>query len=99
MMVLGEGAVRIVHLSRGVSPTIYMWSLCCDTRRRLTWSRGCPSPSSHARVLEGVNSCKSVPTFENNCLEGEMTFGDPFEDSGVVRIVHVSRGASPAIYM
>jgi len=23
-------------------------------------------------------------TFENNCLEGKMTFGEPFEDSGVV---------------
>jgi len=45
----------------------------------------------HARVLEGVNSFKSLSghalwlsTFENSCLEGEMTFGDPFEDSGVV---------------
>ena len=24
-------------------------------------------------------------TFENHCLEEEMTFGDPFEDSGVVK--------------
>ena len=45
----------------------------------------------HARVLEGVNSFKSLSghalwlsTFENSCLGGEMTFGDPFEDSGVV---------------
>ena len=44
----------------------------------------------HARVLEGVNSfqpCQdTVSPFENNCLEGEMTFGDPFEDSGVVAV-------------
>ena len=42
----------------------------------------------HARVLEGVNSVKSVPgyafDFRNICIQGEMTFGDPFEDSGVV---------------
>ena len=25
----------------------------------------------------------AISTFENNCLEGNMTFGDPFEDSGV----------------
>jgi len=25
-------------------------------------------------------------TFENHCLEEEITFGDPFEDSGVVRV-------------
>jgi hypothetical protein len=24
-------------------------------------------------------------TFENHCLEDELTFGDPFQDSGVVR--------------
>ena len=25
-------------------------------------------------------------TFENQCLEEEMTFGQPFEDSGVVNL-------------
>ena len=27
----------------------------------------------------------AVLTFENHCLEGKLTFGDPFLDSGVVR--------------
>jgi hypothetical protein len=42
----------------------------------------------HARVEEGVNFLNpyvdTVLTFENNCLQGKLTFGDPFEDSGVV---------------
>ena len=46
----------------------------------------------HARVVEGVKSFKGVdihalPTVIFSswqpCLEGTMTFGDPFEDSGV----------------
>ena len=40
------------------------------------------------RVLEGVNSSKSqqvaISTFENHRLAGELTFGDSFQDSGVV---------------
>ena len=35
----------------------------------------------HAKACQDTLS-----TFENSCLEGEMTFGDPFEDSGVVRV-------------
>ena len=46
------------------------------------------APPYHARVLEGVKSFKSVAgyawTFENNYLGGETTFGNHFEDSGVV---------------
>ena len=42
----------------------------------------------HARVLEGVHSCKppqrAVSTFENHCFEGKSTFGDPLSDSGAV---------------
>ena len=44
---------------------------------------------SHARVFELViflRPCQdAVSTFENHCLAGESTFGDPFQDSGVVR--------------
>jgi len=42
----------------------------------------------HAREFEGVNpsnaSCEQQETFETHCFEGKLTFGDPFEDSGVV---------------
>ena len=47
----------------------------------------------HARVVEGVNPFKAVHIHDwskvifpsgQPCLEGKMTFGDPFEDSGVV---------------
>jgi hypothetical protein len=37
-------------------------------------------------------------TFENNCLQGKLTVGDPFEDSGVEvgraadGVLHVSAG-------
>jgi len=42
----------------------------------------------HARVFEGVNENRPYPdtvsTLENHCLAGELNFGDPFQDSGVV---------------
>ena len=43
-----------------------------------------------ARVLSKAFDIHSfnrtrVGTFENHCLEGKLTFGDPFFDSGVVR--------------
>ena len=51
---------------------------------------GRPHPC-HARVFEGVNENKPYPdtvsTFENHCLAGELTFADPFQDSGVMRLV------------
>ena len=46
----------------------------------------------HARVVEGVKPFKTVDIHDlpkaiflsgQPCLEGSMTFGDPFEDSGV----------------
>ena len=41
----------------------------------------------HARVFEVVNENRPCPdtvsTFENHCLARELTFGDPFQDSGV----------------
>ena len=49
--------------------------------------------SSHARALEGVNPFKTADIrglpkvifpSRQPCIEGEMTFSDPFEDSGVV---------------
>ena len=47
--------------------------------------------SRHARVVEGLSENRPCPetvsTFENHCLAGELTFGDPFQDSGVVRLV------------
>ena len=42
----------------------------------------------NSRVFEGVNDNRPCPdtvsTFEIHCLAGEFTFGDPFQDSGVV---------------
>ena len=42
----------------------------------------------HARVFEGVNENRThlsaVSAFEIHCLAGKLTFGDPFQDSGVV---------------
>ena len=39
------------------------------------------------RQFEGVNSSEpqqvANSTLENHCLLGELTFGDPFQDSGV----------------
>ena len=40
-------------------------------------------------MLQGVNSFKGAQpvallTFKNHCLDGKLTFGDPFLDSGVV---------------
>ena len=55
-------------------------------------ARDCVDATCHTRVMEGVNSFKSVSTFENNCLEEKMTFGDPLEDAGVVRKFIVSHG-------
>ena len=49
--------------------------------------------SFHARVVEGVKPFKTVDIHDSPkvifpsgqpCLEEKMTFGDPFEDSGVV---------------
>ena len=44
----------------------------------------------HVRLFEGViQNSEAYPgtllTVENNCVEGEMTREDPFEDSGVAR--------------
>jgi hypothetical protein len=49
-----------------------------------------PPASFRARLFVGVKSIGTAPeygvfTFENNCLDRKLTFGDPFEDSGVVR--------------
>ena len=33
-----------------------------------------------------------VSTFENHCLGGELTFGDPFLDSGVVHTRFIGEG-------
>ena len=42
----------------------------------------------HARVFVGVNENRQCPdtvsTFESRCPAGELTFGDPFQDSGIV---------------
>ena len=39
-------------------------------------------PGPRQRV-GGGQTLATVSTFENHCLEGKLTFGDPFEDSGV----------------
>jgi len=45
----------------------------------------------HAGVFEGVNHLHRVRTrfltFENHCLAGKLTVGDPFQDSGVAGVV------------
>ena len=38
-----------------------------------------------------------VSTLEIQCLEGKLTFGDPFLDSGVVRAEGVKGGSVPDI--
>ena len=52
-------------------------------------------PEYHARVAEGVNPFKTVDIHDlprdifpsgQPCLEGKRSFGDPFEDSGVVEL-------------
>ena len=56
-------------------------------------SRHSPLCGCHARVVEGVKPFKTVDVHDlpkvifpsgQPCLEGKMTFGDPFDDSGVV---------------
>ena len=51
--------------------------------------RGIAYTSSHARVQAGFqvygNSVRTrLLTVGNHCLEGGLSFGDPFQDSGVV---------------
>ena len=43
-------------------------------------------PRQSAGGVPGVGkACQdTIPTFEDQCLEGKLSFGDPFLDSGVV---------------
>ena len=60
----------------------------------------------HARALEGVNPFKTsdicvlpkvIFPSRQGCLEGEMTFGDPFEDSGVAGFPVLRDAVAPAL--
>ena len=44
-----------------------------------------PRQSSGRGNIFRVNRNLRVLTFENYCLQGELTFGDPFQGSGVDR--------------
>ena len=54
------------------------------------------------RVFEWVNFPKShqvaISTFENHCLVGELTFGDPFQDSGVEGYLRYSASRTQLVH-
>jgi hypothetical protein len=49
----------------------------------------------HARVFEELNKNRPYPdtvsTLGDHCGAGKLTFGDPFQDSGVVGVICVER--------
>jgi len=49
------------------------------------YSPSCTTPECSLESVSGhVFDPDTLLTFDNNCLKEEMTFGDPFLDSGVV---------------
>ena len=66
----------------GLRRVLYRCRILADVRGKAPVAWG-----FHARALDWVNPFKTVfSIFENHCLEGKLTGGDPFLGSGVARV-------------
>ena len=59
-------------------------------------------PECSSGYIHSKEQISALSTFKNNCLVGEYTFGDPFQDSGVGtnlgdHALHVGRNQKPKV--